>query len=69
MSCKNELKYYRDGILETLQDINRDRYYKSKISKRSIDNLINLVEAYSIVANGSRDSETINESISLSKQV
>ena len=68
MANKNTLKYYREGILETLQDINHDRYYKSTISKESVTRLLNLAEAYSITANSSSDSEAINEAASLSKQ-
>lgn len=68
MTNKDTLKYYREGILETLQDINHDRYYKSTISKKSVTRLLNLSEAYFITANSSRDSEAINEAASLSKQ-
>jgi hypothetical protein len=68
MTNKDTLKYYREGILETLQDINHDRYYKSTISKKSVKRLLNLAEAYSITANSSNDSDVINEAASLSKQ-
>ena len=68
MTNKDTLKYYREGILETLQDINHDRYYKSTISKKFVKRLLNLSEAYFITANSSRDSEAINEAASLSKQ-
>jgi hypothetical protein len=68
MTNKDTLKYYREGILETLQDINHDRYYKSTISKKSVKRLLNLAEAYSITANSSNDSDIINEAASLSKQ-
>ena len=68
MTNKDTLKYYREGILETLQDINHDRYYKSTISKASITRLLNLAEAYYINANISSDYDTINEAASFSKQ-
>lgn len=65
----NTLKYYRDGIMETLHDIDYDRYYKLKLSKKSILRLLNLTEAYSITAKGLNDSETINEALSLYNKV
>ena len=68
MTNKDTMKYYRDGILETLQDIDHDRYYKLNISKESIVRLLNLTEAYSITANSLIDSEAINEALSLSKK-
>lgn len=68
MTNKDTMKYYRDGILETLQDIDHDRYYKLNISKESIVRLLNLTEAYSITANSLSDSEAINEALSLSKK-
>ena len=68
MTNKDTLKYYREGILETLQDIDHDRYYKLNISKESIVKLLNLTEAYSITANSLSDSGAINEALSLSKK-
>ena len=68
MTNKDTMKYYRDGILETLQDIDHDRYYKLNISKESIVRLLNLTEAYSITANSLSDSGAINEALSLSKK-
>ena len=68
MINKDTMKYYRDGILETLQDIDHDRYYKLNISKESIVRLLNLTEAYSITANSLSDSVAINEALSLSKK-
>ena len=68
MTNKDTMKYYRDGILETLQDIDHDRYYKLNISKESIVKLLNLTEAYSITANSLSDSGAINEALSLSKK-
>ena len=68
MTNKDTMKYYREGILETLQDIDHDRYYKLNISKESIVRLLNLTEAYSITANSLIDSEAINEALSMSKK-
>lgn len=59
------LKYYRDGILETLQSIDYDRYYKQNISESAILKLIDLVEAYHTTAGLSNDCDMINEAKSL----
>jgi hypothetical protein len=68
MNIKNTMKYYRDNILESLQDIDHDRYYNIKIKKESVSRLLNLTEAYYITAKDLNDSEAINEALSLSKR-
>lgn len=64
---KESLKYYRDGILEAIQDINHDRYYNLDISKKYIDTLLNLSEAYSVTANCSGNNDIVNDAKSISK--
>lgn len=63
----SSLTYYRERILESIQDLNLDRLYNDNMRKSSVSELINLVEAYSIICNNSNDSEAINEANSLCK--
>ena len=55
------MKYYRDGIMESLHDIDYDRYYNNNINEKSILRFLNLTEAYSIIAKSEMNSEAINE--------
>ena len=59
------LTYYRESILEILQDIDLDRYYLNKIDRKSISDALNLVEAYSIISRANGDRGAINESNSM----
>ena len=69
MDYNTNLIYYRDGIMESLHDIDRDRYYHNRISQKSLDTLMNLVEAYSVTAKYTHDAEAINEADSFYKKL
>ena len=62
------MKYYRDGIMESLHDIDYDRYYHNSINEKSILRLLDLTEAYSIIAKSEMNSEAINEANSLANK-
>ena len=61
----NQMLYYKEGIMESLHDIDHDRYYHNRISSKSLDKVLNLAEAYSIMSKCEQDAEAINESSSL----
>ena len=67
MVNSNNTTYYKERILESIQDLNLDRYYNKNMRKEAVSELLNLVEAYSIICNNSNDSEAINEANSLFK--
>ena len=62
----NILNQYRERIMESLDEINVERYFHSRIPRKALGELLNLSEAYSIMSRDLNDSEAIMEALSLS---
>lgn len=62
INLEKQLQNYSDSISEKLQYAATNRYVCGRVSKKSLDELSNLIESFSVLSAGSKNKEFVAES-------